>query len=411
MVATDTILGIVPARGGSKTFPRKNIRNLAGHPLLAYGIAAGLQSDSIGRVIVSTDDEEIADIAKQYGADVPFMRPAALAQDETTDYPVFKHALDWLNEHESYKPEFIVQLRPTTPLRPPDCVDRAIELLQSNSGASSVRGVIPSSQNPYKMWHINNNGQLKPLLETDFDEPYNMPRQRLPQTYWQTGHIDAIRREAIEAGSMSGEVILPLILDSRYAVDIDNARDHERAEWLIRQGDLPLVIPGKNLRPFPKDVKLVLLDFDGVLTDNRVWVDADGRESIAANRGDGWGIARLKEAGVRIVVLSRETNPVVAARCQKLGVEVRQSVQDKAKAVEDLLKKGEIDPGATIFVGNDENDLPAFPKVACAVVVGDAHPSVLAKADIILNERGGYGAVRELCDIIIHQMEAKELDG
>ena len=408
MVAKSRILGIVPARGGSKTVPRKNIRTLAGHPLLAYSIAAALQSNLIGRVIVSTDDEEIAAIAKQYGAEVPFMRPAALALDETTDYPVFKHALDWLNEHESYKPEFIVQLRPTTPLRPPDCVDRAIQLLQSNSKASSVRGVIPAGQNPYKMWHINEDGQLEPLLETDFREPYNMPRQELPQTYWQTGHIDVIRTKTIEAGSMSGKVILPIILDASYAIDIDNSRDHERAEWLIQQGDLPLVKPGRCPRSLPKDVKLLLLDFDGVLTDNRVWVDADGRESIAANRGDGWGIARLKEAGVRIVVLSRETNPVVAARCQKLGVEVFQSIQDKAKAVEDLLTKEEIDPGATIFVGNDENDLPAFPKVACAVVVGDAHPSVLAQGDIILKERGGYGAVRELCDMIIHQMEAKE---
>jgi N-acylneuraminate cytidylyltransferase len=407
MVATDTILGIVPARGGSKTFPRKNIRTLAGHPLLAYSIAAGVQSVSIGRVIVSTDDEEIADIAKQYGADVPFMRPAALAQDETTDYPVFKHALDWLIEHESYKPEFIVQLRPTTPLRPPDCVDQAIELLQFNSKVSSVRGVIPSGQNPYKMWHISDDGQLKPLLETDFNEPYNMPRQRLPQTYWQTGHIDVIRREAIEAGSMSGEVILPLILDARYAVDIDNERDHERAEWLIRQGDLPLVIPGKSFRPFPKDVKLVLLDFDGVLTDNRVWVDADGRELIAANRGDGWGIARLKEVGVRIAVFSTETNPVVAARCQKLDIEVFQGLDNKAEAIQSFLRQEKVSSASTIFVGNDENDLPAFPLVGCAVVVGDAHHTAKAQADIVLKGKGGYGAVRELCDRILGQMEAK----
>ncbi len=406
MVAKAKILGIIPARGGSKTVPRKNVRILAGHPLLAYSIAAGLQSNAVDRVIVSTDDEEITAIAKEYGAEVPFVRPMALAQDETTDYPVFKHALDWLNEHESFKPDIIVQLRPTSPLRPPDCVDRAIELLQANPEASSVRGVIRAGQNPYKMWHVGDDGQLKPLLETDFDEPYNMPRQRLPQAYWQTGHIDAIRTSTIEAGSMSGEMILALILDARYAVDIDNERDHERAEWLIQQGDLPLVIPGRSPRSLPKDIELLLLDFDGVLTDNRVWVDADQRELIAANRGDGWGIARLKEAGIRIVVVSTETNPVVAARCQKLDIEVFQGLPNKAETISSFLQQEKIAAESTVFVGNDENDLPAFPLVGCAVVVGDAHHKAKAQADIVLKSKGGYGAVRELCDRILGKMEA-----
>jgi YrbI family 3-deoxy-D-manno-octulosonate 8-phosphate phosphatase len=257
------------------------------------------------------------------------------------------------------------------------------------------------------MWRISGEGQLEPLLQDGFDEPYNMPRQKLPQTYWQTGHIDVIRRETIEAGSMTGEVVLPLILDPRYAVDIDTERDHERAEWLVRQGDLPLVKPGPSPRLLPADVRLVLLDFDGVLTDNRVWVDTDGKETVAANRSDGWGIARLKDKGVRIVVLSTEANPVVTARCNKLGIEVLQGLEDKAKTVETLLKDEKIDSGSTIFVGNDQNDIPAFSKVACAVVVADAHPSAKSKADIVLKQKGGYGAVREVCDLLIDQMEAE----
>ena len=401
------VLTIIPARGGSKSIPRKNIRALAGHPLLSYSIAAGLQAESVDRVVISTDDEEIAEIAQQLGAEAPFIRPKALAQDETTDFPVFKHALDWLAEHESYTPDIIVQLRPTSPLRPPDCVDRAATLLQEHPEAHSVRGVIPSGQNPYKMWRISGEGTLEPLLQDGLVEPFNMPRQKLPQTYWQTGHIDAIRRGTIETGSMSGEVILPLIIDPRYAVDIDTERDHERAEWLIRQGNLPLVKPGPTPRPLPTDVRLLLLDFDGVLTDNRVWIDTDGRELVAANRSDGWGIARLKEKGVRIVVLSTETNPVVTARCNKLGIDVLQGLDDKAKAVESLLKDEKIDQRSAIFVANDENDLPAFSKVACAVVVADAHPSAKSKADIILKQKGGYGAVREICDLLIDQMEAK----
>jgi N-acylneuraminate cytidylyltransferase len=156
----------------------------------------------------------------------------------------------------------------------------------------------------------------------------------------------------------------------------------------------------------PKDIELLLLDFDGVLTDNRVWVDADQRELIAANRGDGWGIARLKEAGIRIVVVSTETNPVVAARCQKLDIEVFQGLSNKAETISSFLQQEKIAAESTVFVGNDENDLPAFPLVGCAVVVGDAHHKAKAQADIVLKSKGGYGAVRELCDRILEKMEA-----
>jgi YrbI family 3-deoxy-D-manno-octulosonate 8-phosphate phosphatase len=400
------VLAIIPARGGSKSVPRKNIRPLAGHPLLAYSIAAGLQATSISRVIVSTDDEEIAEVARSYGAEVPFMRPTALAQDDTTDFPVFRHALDWLAENESYSADIVVQLRPTSPLRPPGLVDEAVKLLRGHPEVDSARGVIPSGQNPYKMWRINAAGHMVPLLTDGFEEPYNMSRQQLPSTYWQTGHIDAIRHKTLEAGSLSGSVILPLILDPRYAVDIDTDRDHERAEWIIRQDDLALVLPGRTPRGLPEQVDLVLFDFDGVFTDDRVWVNAEGEEWVAAKRGDGWGIARLKERGVQAIVISTERNPVVAARCKKLGIEVLQAVDDKAAAVRDLLKERKIEPDRVVYVGNDVNDIPAFPVVGCALAVRDAHPDVLRSADIVLRRKGGYGAVREVCDLIAANLEA-----
>jgi N-acylneuraminate cytidylyltransferase len=302
MVNQLEVLALIPARGGSKSIPRKNIRPFGGHPLLAYSIATGLQAESVTRVIVSTDDEEIAELSRGYGAEVPFMRPVELAQDDTLDLPVFVHALQWLESEEEYHPEVVVQLRPTSPLRPRDCVDRAVELLLSSPAVDSVRGVVPSGQNPYKMWRIDENGRMAPLLKTDFDEPFNMPRQKLPATYWQTGHIDAIRTTTIvEKNSMSGEVIIPLLIDPRYVVDIDTSRDWERAEWLMSQGDIDFVNPGEKARPLPKRVDLVVLDFDGVMTDNRVWVDAEGRELVAAYRGDGWGLARLREKGIRMV--------------------------------------------------------------------------------------------------------------
>jgi YrbI family 3-deoxy-D-manno-octulosonate 8-phosphate phosphatase len=397
------ILALIPARGGSKSIPRKNIRPFAGHPLIAYSIAAGLNARSVTRVIVSTDDEDIAEIARSYGAETPFLRPAPLAQDNTLDLPVFRHALDWLAEHEGYRPGIVVQLRPTSPVRPSDCVDRAVGLLLEHPEADSVRGVVPSAQNPYKMWQIDAAQHMVPLLCIDgLSEAYNAPRQALPDTYWQTGHIDAIRVDTIlRKDSMSGEVIVPLLIDPRYTVDIDSLSDWMWAEWLVAQAEMDIVFPGVKPRPWPERVDLLVLDFDGVITDNRVWVDENGHEQIAANRTDGLAIGRLRKAGVEIVVLSTEPNPVVAARCRKLGIPYTQGQKDKGAAFRRLLEEYRIDPSRVIYLGNDVNDVPCFPLAGFAAVVADAQPAARRLADMTLSRRGGYGAVAELCDLIL----------
>ena len=242
-------LVIIPARGGSKSIPRKNIKLLGGFPLIAYSIAAALQSEHVHRVIVSTDDEEIAAIAERWGADVPFIRPAKLAGDHVTDLPVFRHAIQWLEKHENYHPDIIVQLRPTSPFRPKGCVDEAIELMLNSSHANSVRGVTPSGQNPFKMWRVVDN-RMVPLLRTEFDEPYNMPRQKLPATFWQTGHVEVIRYETImHRHSMTGDHIIPYIIDSRYAIDLDTIEQWEFAEYLLDKIDLDIFDP---LDSFPQ---------------------------------------------------------------------------------------------------------------------------------------------------------------
>ena len=403
------VLALIPARGGSRSIPRKNIKPFAGHPLLAYSIAAGLQAKSVTRVIASTDDEEIAEVARNYGAEVPFLRPAELAQDDTTDLPVFQDALDWLRREEKYVPEIVVQLRPTSPIRPLDCVDRAVEILLENAEADSVRGVVSSGQNPYKMWLIQDSGSMTPLISDGSPEAFNRPRQKLPPTYWQTGHIDAIRTATITAqGSMSGRVILPVVMGSRYAIDIDTPEDWRRGELLVEQAQLEMVRPGQAPRPLPDFVELLVLDFDGVLTDDRVWVNEHGEEGVAAHRGDGYGLAQLRKAGLEIVVISREQNEVVAARCKKLGIPAMQGIRDKASALRELLKRGNIESSRAVYVGNDVNDLPCFPLVGCAVAVSDAHPQVLAAADMRLSRPGGHGAVRELCDQLLERLPDKE---
>ena len=228
------VLAIIPARGGSKSIPRKNIRPFAGHPLIAYSISAGLAAETVTRVIVSTDDEEIAAISRRYGAETPFLRPAEFSEDNTPDLPVFQHALEWLHKNEDYLPEIVVQLRPTSPFRRVQHIDQAVYRLLEHPEADSVRTVCIPFQNPFKMWRIGQDGIMQPLLQTEFEEPYNMPRQALPEVYWQTGYVDAARVDTIlTKNSMTGTRILPLVIDPSEWIDIDSPDDWRRAERLL----------------------------------------------------------------------------------------------------------------------------------------------------------------------------------
>lgn len=405
------VLAVIPARGGSKNIPRKNIYSLAGYPLVAYSIASGLASKTVTRLIVSTDVEEIADVSRQYGAEVPFLRPPELATDDSPDFPLFDHALQWLDTHENYQPQVVVQLRPTTPFRSRGLIDKAVELLLNDPTADCVRGVTNPSQNPYKMWHMKEDGYLSSLLESEFDETYNMPRQKLPPTYWQTGHIDAIRYETImNKQSLTGDLILPILVDRLYCVDIDTHHDLDLANWTLNSGlleiDFPLLSGQiKNKKSLPGSVALVVFDFDGVFTDNRVWISDEGQEIVACHRGDGMGLAQLRAQGIEAIVLSTESNPVVSARCRKLGIHSYQALKDKATKLRSFAQQRQIDLKDVVYVGNDINDLSCMRIVGYAVTVADAHPLALAQANLILKTRGGHGAVRELCDLIIKCME------
>jgi N-acylneuraminate cytidylyltransferase len=399
------ILALIPARGGSKGIPRKNIRSFAGYPLIAWSIAAAKQASSVTRIIVSTDDEEIAAVARQYGAETPFLRPSEFAQDNTTDLPVFEHALRWLETNENYQPEIVVQLRPTSPVRPKDCVDRAVHILLEHADADCVRGVVPAGQNPHKMWRFAGEGQpMKSLLKVDgIAEPYNAPRQILPPVYWQTGHIDAIRVSTINhKKSLTGDVIYPLVIDPRYTVDIDTLSDWAKYETLANSG-LEMVTPGKVKRPMPEQIDLIISDFDGVITDNRVWVNEEGIEYVAAYRSDSIGVQYLRTIGMDVMILSSEINRVVEARARKMGVEVIHGIglHDKGRVMRDVLEQKNIKAENVIYIGNDLNDLPCFEVAGWSVAVADAYPAVIRAADHVLSKTGGHGALRELIDLIL----------
>lgn len=238
------VLAVVQARGGSKGVPRKNVRLVGGHPLVAWSVAVARAAASVTRIIVSTDDREIAEVCAAYGAEVPFLRPAELAGDDATDYPLFEHALRWLREREGYRPEVVVQLRPTSPLRPRGLIDRAVAALVADPTADCVRGVTIPGTTPYKMWRGVKDGSLEPLMKGEFDEPYNMPRQKLPVVYWQTGHVDAIRASVItQKGSLTGRRVLPVLIERAYCVDIDTPADIDLLDWTLARGGLDLDVP------------------------------------------------------------------------------------------------------------------------------------------------------------------------
>jgi N-acylneuraminate cytidylyltransferase len=217
------ILAIIPARGGSETIPHKNIVDFCGKPLIEWSIESAKNSSKITRIITSTDSDEIAEIAEKSGSEVPFIRPEKYSKNDTVDYPVYRHALDYLESVENYIPDLVVQLRPTTPVRPRHLIDKGIDLISNNNLADSLRCVTTPFQTPYKMWSISDDGYLLPLFDSGMHEQYNYPRQLLPSAYWQVGSLDIVRRSTIiKKESMTGDIILPFVIDNKFAVDIDD---------------------------------------------------------------------------------------------------------------------------------------------------------------------------------------------
>ena len=250
---------------------------------------------------------------------------------------------------------------------------------------------------------------MTPLLQVSgIDEPYNAPRQSLPQIYWQTGHVDAIRTETIiSKASMSGETVYPLVIDPQYTIDLDNLADWARYEALVYTGSLEMVSPGGRRRRMPDRIELIVTDFDGVITDNRVWTDETGKETVAASRSDSMHIRELRERGIPVVILSSEPNPVVRARAAKMGdVETVQGIDIRGKgaALEQLLARKHVAPAHVIYIGNDLNDLPCFEIAGWSVAVADAYPELLRRADCVLSKAGGYGALRQVCEMVLARL-------
>ncbi|TAK04874.1 acylneuraminate cytidylyltransferase family protein [Patescibacteria group bacterium] len=238
--AKPLVYGLITARGGSKSVPKKNIKDLCGKPLIAWTIEAAKSAPSIDRLVCSTDSEEIAAVAREFGAETPFLRPAEFAQDLTPDLPVLEHALTWFRDNEGKMPDLLVHLRPTSPLRVSADIERAVALLQAHPEADSLRCVAKAPHHPMKTYRLDaDGGMLQPFIPESvygIPEPYNAPRQALPKAYASLGYLSVIRpRTVLELHSTCGKNIVGMIVDADNAIDIDSAIDFEMARIAMAQ--------------------------------------------------------------------------------------------------------------------------------------------------------------------------------
>ncbi len=381
------ILAIIPARGGSKGIPRKNLRLLGGKPLLAYSVEHARQAPAVSRVVVSTDDDEIAEVARAYGAEV-VRRPAAISGDEAPSESALLHVLDALRAEEGYAPDLVVFLQATSPLRRPEDVQQAVETLLDDEAdalfsACPVHGFV---------WRRHRGA----LASFSYDYRHRQRRQDAPEDLVENGSIYVFKPWVLyeHANRLGGKIACYRMhpLDS---FQVDEPGDLEMMERLLAVRRPPPAVPGLA------DVRLLVLDFDGVLTDNRVLVDQEGREAVWCHRGDGWGLARLKETGLEIQVLSTEQNPVVAARCRKLGLPCIQGCDDKLAALQRLAEARGLAAAQVAYVGNDVNDLACLRWVGLPIAVADAVAQVRAAAHLETTQAGGRGAVREVAEMLL----------
>ncbi len=228
------VVAIIPARSGSKGVSDKNIKLLVGKPLLAYSIAAAKKAKNIDRVIVSTDSEHYASIAKEYGAEIPFLRPTQISSDTSTDLEFFKHALNWFHEHENLRPQYVLNLRPTTPLRKVEIIEKAIELFKSSQNATALQSVQETPETAYKMFEIEN-GYLLQICTGSFDiDDSHFARQSYKPTYIANGYIDIFRSKFIlEQNKLYGNKVISYI--TAPVIEIDTIEQFKHLEYEIQE--------------------------------------------------------------------------------------------------------------------------------------------------------------------------------
>lgn len=393
-------LAIIPARGGSKGIPRKNVLPLAGKPLIAHTIEQARRARLVNRVVVSTDDAEIAAISQQYGAEVVW-RPAEISGDSASSESALLHTLEYLREAEGYQADILAFLQCTSPLTLAEDIDGTLQSIL-DAQSDTALAVVPFH---YFIWKPTPSGDL---VGVNHDKAVRPLRQEREPQYLEAGAVYVMRVPGflLHRHRFFGKTSM-YIMPAERRLEIDDPVDFEVAEVLMRNQRAR-----EQTARLPEKIAALILDFDGVITDNKVLVLQDGSEAVVADRSDGWGIGQLKQSGLPIWILSTEPNPVVQRRASKLGVPCLQGLGSrKGEALRQLLAEQGFDPAEVIYVGNDDNDLECMALVGCAVAPADAYPRALAQADLILEHKGGDGAIRELCDLILRRLAGQPARG
>ncbi len=374
-----SVVAVIPARGGSKGVPGKNVALVGGRALVARAVDAARRAELVDRVLVSTDDRLIAEAAREAGAEV-VVRPAELASDAASSESALLHALD------SYAPEAVVAVlvQCTSPFLDSSDLDGVIHPVLDGE-ADSAFTAAPSHG---FLWRPDGSG-------VNHDPGHRARRQDRAVELLETGAAYAMRVSGLRCqGHRFFGRVRPVVVDPSRTLEIDEPDDLARARLLSPLLDRPR-------DPGPADLDAVVLDFDGTLTDDRVTVDQDGREAVTVHRGDGLGVAALRRAGLDVLILSTERNPVVQARARKLHVPALTGIDHKGVALAQWCADRGHALHRTAFVGNDVNDLPCFDLVGWPIAVADAHHSVRARARIVTAAPGGHGAVREVASRVL----------
>ncbi|KQM14297.1 acylneuraminate cytidylyltransferase [Plantibacter sp. Leaf171] len=389
----DGATAIVPVRGGSKGIHRKNLRTVRGTTLIARSVEGLLRSGGVSRVVVTTDHPDLAAAAVAAGAEV-IDRPAALAEDSTSSEAALLHALGVLARRGELSP-VTVFAQATSPFLDVEALDDAIASVASGQADSVFAAVLDHGF----LW----TEKAKGARGIGHDHRERPRRQDRAPQYRETGSFYVFDTDGfLDAGHRFFGRIAPAVTRSFAALDIDEPEDLLVAEAIAGLAERQLGIPSGSEHPeHHLDVDAVVTDFDGVHTDDRASIDADGVERVSVHRGDGLGVRLLREAGLPFLILSTERVPIVAARAAKLGVDVVYGSADKASALRDWAETNAVPLERIAYLGNDVNDIPALEIVGWPVVVSDAHPAARAVSRLVLERRGGDGAVRELADLVL----------
>ncbi|MEV4501522.1 acylneuraminate cytidylyltransferase [Streptomyces klenkii] len=390
--ANPAVLAVIPARGGSKGVPAKNLAPIGGVPLVARAVRECRAARLVTDVVVSTDDPGIAATARGAGA-VVVQRPAALSGDTATSEAAVLHAMDAYEATHGTAVGTVLLVQCTSPFLTSGDVDGVAEAVVEG-GADSALTVAPFHG---FVWRAEGEGD-RGAHGVNHEKSHRPRRQDRPQDLLETGAAYAMRADGFRAARHRFFGRTELVrTEAARVLEVDDPHDLARARALA-----PLLDgPGAAALPARADVDAVVMDFDGTQTDDRVLIDADGRELVAVHRGDGLGVAALRRAGLALLILSTEENAVVAARGRKLRVPVLHGIDRKDRALKQWCEEQGIAPDRVLYVGNDVNDLACLGLVGWPVAVADAHDAVRGAARAVTTAPGGSGALREIASWLL----------